>query len=45
MDEFGFRLLAKLRGGNRENVIVSPLSVSVALAMTYNGADVRLSGA
>ena len=38
IDDFGFRLLATLSDGAHENVIVSPLSVSVALAMTYNGA-------
>jgi serine protease inhibitor len=39
INDFGFRLLHKLTDGNGRNVIVSPLSVSLALAMTYNGAD------
>ena len=38
MNDFGFRLLRTLTSGNGGNVIVSPLSVSLALAMTYNGA-------
>jgi serine protease inhibitor len=38
INDFGFRLLHTLAGGGRGNVIVSPLSVSLALAMTYNGA-------
>lgn len=38
INDFGFRLLRTLTDGNGENVIVSPLSVSLALAMTYNGA-------
>jgi len=39
IDTFGFRLLRTLvkRGGG-ENVIISPLSVSLALAIAYNGA-------
>ena len=37
--EFGFNLLAELlKQGPGENIFVSPLSVSTALAMTYNGA-------
>jgi serine protease inhibitor len=39
INDFGFRLLRSLTDGNGKNVIVSPLSVSLALAMTYNGAD------
>ena len=38
INDFGFRLLRSLTDGNGKNVIVSPLSVSLALAMTYNGA-------
>jgi serpin B len=38
IDEFGFRLLHTLTDGRGGNVIISPLSVSLALAMTYNGA-------
>lgn len=39
VNDFGFRLLRTLSDGKqRENVIVSPLSVSLALAMTYDGA-------
>ena len=38
-DRFGFALLAKLRAEQPgENVIVSPASVAIALAMTANGA-------
>ena len=37
--EFGFNLLAELRKqGPGENIFISPLSISTALAMTYNGA-------
>lgn len=38
---FGFRLfhaLAEEKAGNQGNIFVSPLSVSMALAMAYNGA-------
>jgi serpin B len=38
INDFGLRLLRKLTDGNGKNVIVSPLSVSFALAMAYNGA-------
>lgn len=39
-NEFGFHLLKKIDAGNStENYFISPLSVSVALGMTYNGAD------
>ena len=38
VNDFGFRLLRTLAGGTGENVIVSPLSVWLALAMTANGA-------
>ncbi|HUO04573.1 MAG TPA: serpin family protein [Candidatus Binataceae bacterium] len=37
-NDFGFRLLRTLTDGTGGNVIISPLSVSMALAMTYNGA-------
>ncbi len=38
VNDFGFRLLHTLAAGAAENVIVSPLSVWLALAMTSNGA-------
>jgi len=38
-NDFGFRLLHSLiASGNEDNVIVSPLSVSIALAMVFSGA-------
>lgn len=37
MNDLGFRLLAELNRGN-ENVFISPVSIELALAMTYNGA-------
>jgi serine protease inhibitor len=39
VNDFGFRLLRRLTDGNGANVIVSPLSLWGALAMTYNGAS------
>ena len=39
LNDFGFRLLGTLAGGSTDNVIISPYSLSLALAMTYNGAD------
>ena len=38
LNDFGFRLLGTLTSGIGGNVIISPYSVSIALAMTYNGA-------
>jgi serpin B len=38
VNDFGLRLLRTLTDGSGANVIVSPLSVSLALAITYNGA-------
>jgi serine protease inhibitor len=38
LNDFGFRLLSALANGSSGNVIISPYSVSIALAMTYNGA-------
>ena len=38
INDFGLRLLRALTYGSGENVIFSPLSVSLALAMTCNGA-------
>jgi serine protease inhibitor len=38
-NDFGFRLLRNLADGRSPNVIVSPLSMSLALAMLNNGAD------
>ena len=37
-NEFGFDLYARLIDGE-ENILISPASVAMALAMTYNGAD------
>jgi serine protease inhibitor len=37
-NDFGLRLLRTITDGKRENVIISPLSISLALDMTYNGA-------
>ena len=39
LNDFGLRLLRSLTDGSSGNVMVSPLSVSLALAMTYNGAN------
>jgi serine protease inhibitor len=39
INDFGLRLLRTLTDGSGANMIVSPLSVSLALAMTYNGAS------
>jgi serine protease inhibitor len=37
---FGLELFQKIREeSDEENLMISPLSVSVALAMAYNGAD------
>ncbi len=37
---FGLELFQKIRKNNEEeNIMISPLSISVALAMAYNGAD------
>jgi serine protease inhibitor len=38
INDFGLRLLRILTDDSNANVMVSPLSVSLALAMTYNGA-------
>ncbi len=38
INDFGLRLLRTLTDGSGKNVVVSPLSVSLALAMTCNGA-------
>ncbi|HEY6417937.1 MAG TPA: serpin family protein [Candidatus Binataceae bacterium] len=38
VNDFGLLLLRTLTDGSGANVMVSPLSVSLALAMTYNGA-------
>jgi len=42
-NDFGFDLLRRLaaRAGSGENVVISPVSISYALAMTYNGARGR----
>lgn len=38
-NDFGFRLLHSLiAAGDEDNIVVSPLSVSIALAMVFNGA-------
>ncbi|CAN5229231.1 serpin family protein [soil metagenome] len=36
---FAFDLLKKLAVENKENIFISPLSISQALSMVYNGAD------
>jgi len=37
---FGLKIFKKIRdGSDDENIMISPLSISVALAMAYNGAD------
>ncbi|PTX22880.1 serpin B [Pontibacter mucosus] len=38
-NDFAFRAFAQLSKEEQENVFISPLSISMALAMTYNGAD------
>ncbi|MFO8060765.1 MAG: serpin family protein, partial [Bacillota bacterium] len=39
-NRFAFNLFAELaRGEPGENIFISPTSISLALAMTYNGAD------
>jgi serine protease inhibitor len=39
INDFGLRLLRTLTDGSGANTMVSPLSVSLALAMAYNGAS------
>jgi serine protease inhibitor len=38
INDFGFRLLRALTNGSGKNVIISPVSISLALAVAYNGA-------
>lgn len=39
-NEFGLDIFREVRSNSEdENIMISPLSISVALAMTYNGAD------
>lgn len=38
-NDFGFKMFARLTGGKTSNTFISPLSISMALAMAYNGAD------
>ncbi|MCX2741428.1 serpin family protein [Pontibacter anaerobius] len=38
-NDFAFRSFAKLSEEEDDNVFISPLSISMALTMTYNGAD------
>lgn len=38
-NDFGLELFQRIASGQEENVMISPLSISVALAMAYNGAD------
>lgn len=39
-NQFGLEIFRKIRNSSEEeNIMVSPLSISVALAMAYNGAD------
>ncbi|MBD2561284.1 MULTISPECIES: serpin family protein [Nostoc] len=39
-NKFGFKLFSEvLKGDNEKNVFISPSSVAIALAMTYNGAS------
>ena len=37
-NDFAFRLFAKVWGGKEENILISPYSVALSLAMTANGA-------
>jgi serine protease inhibitor len=38
--KFGFKLFSEINQGNKqENIFISPSSVAIALAMTYNGAQ------
>ncbi|MFS0514054.1 serpin family protein [Nostoc sp. UIC 10607] len=39
-NKFGFKLFSEvLKGDNEKNVFISPSSIAIALAMTYNGAS------
>ena len=38
-NEFGFNLLKQIEGEPGKNLCISPLSISMALGMTYNGAE------
>jgi len=38
-NEFGLEIFKQIASGEEENILISPLSISVALAMAYNGAD------
>ena len=39
-NEFGLEIFQKIRSNSdKENIMISPLSISVAFAMAYNGAD------
>lgn len=39
-NEFGLEIFQKIRKeSEKENIMISPLSISVAFAMAYNGAD------
>jgi serpin B len=38
-NRFGFELLSTLRAGGADQTLISPASIAMALAMTYNGAD------
>ncbi|OKL41223.1 serpin family protein [Pontibacter flavimaris] len=38
-NDFAFRAFAQLSKAEQDNIFISPLSISMALGMTYNGAD------
>ena len=44
--QFGFKLLDELRKQSEDkDIFISPLSISLALAMAYNGAEGETKGA
>ena len=38
-NQFGFKLFKEISQEKNENIFISPLSVAMALGMTYNGAN------